>query len=63
MAAAPNRAYADSQIGKIADKIAKLDAKDKASPARKARLIAASKKWQRLSARAQSARAPSAREG
>lgn len=52
MAAAAIRAYADSQIRKIGEKIAKLDAKNAASPARKARLISASKKWQRLSARA-----------
>lgn len=44
MPATANRAYAESQIKKIGDKIAKLDAKDKASPARKARLISASRK-------------------
>lgn len=52
MAAAAIRTYAGSQIKKLGEKIAKLDAKDKASPARKARMISAAKKWQRLSARA-----------
>ena len=51
MTAVPNRAYAESQIKKIGDKIAKLDAKDQASPARARRLISASKKWMRLAAR------------
>ncbi len=52
MAVAAIRAYADSQIKKLGEKIAKLDAKDKAGPARKARLISAAKKWQRLASRA-----------
>jgi hypothetical protein len=51
MTSVPSRAYAESQIKKIGEKIAKLDAKDKATPARKARLVSASKKWMRLAHR------------
>lgn len=52
MAGATLRIYAESQIKKIGEKIAKLDPEDKASPARKARLISATKKWMRLAQRA-----------
>lgn len=51
MTSVPSRAYAESQIRKIGEKIAKLDAKDKAAPGRKARLVSASKKWMRLAHR------------
>ena len=49
---AAKRTYCENQIKKIGEKIGKLDAKDKASPVRKARLISATKKWMRLAHRA-----------
>lgn len=48
MAAAAISTYADSQIKKIAEKLGKIDAKDKDAAARRARLASACMKWMRL---------------